>query len=433
MGRVVLSVNAGSSSVKVNVYHLKNPPVEVAAASVSGLTAPPSIFKYNHGSNQQKHEIEEEIKSPQEAFKYILKRLLHDEELQAVSSNVDYAYVCHRVVHGGDLEREVIIHEKTFSYLETLQDLAPLHNTSALEIIKTCLKEVPSAKSVAYFDTTFHHSLPEYIKTYPINPDVAKTKMLRKYGFHGISFSFILRSVSEFMKMSASRINMIALHLGSGASICAIQGGKSIETTMGLTPLSGLPGATRSGDIDASLVFHYTSEAGKLSSSSTKEMHISKAEEILNKQSGWKALTGTTDFSQIGTDNPPSKMHKLAFDIFVDRIIGFIGNYFIKLNGNLDALVFAGGIGEQSALLRSKVAEKCRCLGVTIDDKANAIGVSKEDQTVVDISQNSGQRPVALICRTDEAVRTHSHPLNMTLSFLRSEQATRDRSFLWIY
>lgn len=127
MGRVILSVNAGSSSVKVNVYHLKNPPVEVAAASVSGLTAPPSVFKYEHGFNHQKHETEEEIKSPQDAFKYILKRLLHDQELQVVSSNSDYAYVCHRVVHGGDLEEEVVIHERTFNYLETLQDLAPLY------------------------------------------------------------------------------------------------------------------------------------------------------------------------------------------------------------------------------------------------------------------------------------------------------------------
>ncbi|OAL69296.1 acetate kinase [Trichophyton violaceum] len=380
MGRVILSVNAGSSSVKVNVYHLKNPPVEVAAASVSGLTAPPSVFKYEHGSNHQKHETEEEIRSPQDAFKYILKRLLHDQELQVVSSNSDYAYVCHRVVHGGDLEEEVVIHERTFSYLETLQDLAPLHNTSALEIIKTCLQEVPSAKSVAYFDTTFHQCLPDYIKTYPIDPEVAKLKMLRKYGFHGISFSFILRSVSEFLHKPASESSLIALHLGSGASVCAIQDGKSIETTMGLTPLSGLPGATRSGDIDASL-----------------------AEEILNKKSGWKALTGTTDFAKIGTDNPPTELHRLAFDIFVDRIVGFIGNYFVKLGGKVDAIIFAGGIGERSALLRSCIAEKCRCIGIAVDSKANSAGIPRKDQTVVDISEKSGQRPAALICQTDEA------------------------------
>ncbi|KAF3891505.1 putative acetate kinase [Trichophyton interdigitale] len=382
MGRVILSVNAGSSSVKVNVYHLKNPPVEVAAASVSGLTAPPSVFKYEHGSNHQKHETEEEIKSPQDAFKYILKRLLHDQELQVVSSNSDYAYVCHRVVHGGDLEEEVVIHERTFNYLETLQDLAPLHNTSALEIIKTCLQEVPSAKSVAYFDTTFHQCLPDYIKTYPIDPEVAKSKMLRKYGFHGISFSFILRTVSEFLHKPASETSLIALHLGSGASVCAIQDGKSIDTTMGLTPLSGLPGATRSGDIDARLL---------------------QAEEILNKKSGWKALTGTTDFAKIGTDNPPTEMHRLAFDIFVDRVVGFIGNYFVKLGGKVDAIVFAGGIGERSALLRSCIAEKCRCLGIGVDSKANSAGIPSEDQTVVDISEKSGQQPAALICQTDEA------------------------------
>lgn len=126
-------------------------------------------------------------------------------------------------------------------------------------------------------------------------------------------------------------------------------------------------------------------------------------------------MTGTTDFAKIGTDNPPTEMHRLAFDIFVDRIVGFIGNYFVKLGGKVDAIVFAGGIGERSALLRSCIAEKCRCLGIGVDSKANSAGIPSEDQTVVDISEKSGQQPAALICQTDEAVRRISfHGLYVT-------------------
>ncbi|PGH11346.1 acetate kinase [Helicocarpus griseus UAMH5409] len=404
MPRTILSINAGSSSVKVTLYRPDNPPVKLASAQVAGLTAPPRIFKYSQGPNKEsKQEIQEEINSPQEAFKYLLQHFLNDPDLQEVASKDDFAYLCHRVVHGGDFGREAVITEGAYNYLEALKELAPLHNTSSLEIIKTCLHEIPKAKTVAYFDSTFHQTMPDYIKTYPINPEKAKSNWLRKYGFHGISYSFVTRSVAQFLKQPLESTNIVTLHLGSGASACAIKGGKSIDTSMGLTPLAGLPGATRSGDVDPSLVFHYTSKAGKLSPESTKDMHISTAERILNKESGWKSLTGTTDFSQIATENPATDKHRLAFDIFVDRIAGFIGNYFVKLDGKVDALVFAGGIGEKSALSRQRIVEKCRCLGFAIDAEANAKGVVDEEAAVTDVSKEGmGKVPRVLICQTDE-------------------------------
>jgi acetate kinase len=244
--------------------------------------------------------------------------------------------------------------------------------------------------------------LPDYVKTYAIDQKIAKKKGLRKYGFHGISYSYILRAVSRHLGREPSQTSIIALHLGSGASACAIKNGKSIDTTMGLTPVSGLPGGSRSGDIDPSLIFHYTSDAARLSPASTKDLHISKAEDILNKRSGWKALTGTTDFSKIATENAPDS-HKLALNIFIDRIVGYIGNYFVKLDGQVDALVFAGGIGEKSALLRSRVVEKCACLGFTIDEAKNS---EPEEASVVDIGKSGRFR--TLICETDEAVRKTS-------------------------
>jgi acetate kinase len=168
---------------------------------------------------------------------------------------------------------------------------------------------------------------------------------------------------------------LISLHLGSGASAAAIQNGKSIDTTMGLTPLEGLPGATRSGSIDPSLVFHYTSDASSLAQSSTKELHISIAEEILNKRAGWSSMIGTTDFGKVvqGMHDGDERM-KLVFDLFVDRIVGYVGNYFVKLGGKVDALTFSGGIGEKSADLRKAVVDKVACLGLRLDDPLKSTG-----------------------------------------------------------
>ncbi|KAJ5577611.1 Acetate/Proprionate kinase [Penicillium hispanicum] len=408
MAKHILAVNAGSSSVKVTFYTSDHPPRAIADVQLSGLTAPPPSLKYQRGPTKIKEELQEKLSNPQDAFKYILQRCFHDLELSEVASDRDLAYICHRIVHGGDYSDFVEINDDTLHHLEELEDLAPLHNFSALEIVRLCRKELPSVPSITFFDSAFHQTLPPQVRTYPINQEVATANGLRKYGFHGISYSFILRSVAQFLNKPAEKTNMIAMHLGSGASICAIREGKSIDTSMGLTPLAGLPGATRSGDIDPSLVFHYTSDAGKLSPASTKEMHISTAEEILNKKSGWKALAGTTDFAEIAVENPPTAAHRLAFDIVVDRILGYIGNYYLKLDGQVDALVFAGGIGEKSALLRRTLSEKCQSLGVAIDAAANDKGPG-DGETVIDITKGVGKGPRVLICQTNEQFEMAYH------------------------
>jgi len=223
---------------------------------------------------------------------------------------------------------------------------------------------------------------------------MAQKKMIRKYGFHGISYSFVLREAAEFLQKPVEETSLISLHLGSGASAAAIQNGKSIDTTMGLTPLEGLPGATRSGSIDPSLVFHYTSDASSLSRSSTKELHISIAEEILNKKAGWYSMAGTTDFRKIvqGMHDGDEKM-KLIFDLFVDRIVGYVGNYFVKLGGKVDALTFSGGIGEKSEDLRNAVVSQVACLGFKLD---NALESTTDDGTVTRLG------PRVLLIRTNE-------------------------------
>ncbi|KAK4192647.1 Acetokinase family-domain-containing protein [Podospora australis] len=407
MKKIILAVNAGSSSVKISVYsaELGQSPVQIAETQVSGLTSPPATLKYTRGGEVVvKNREVENVQDQRDAFTLLLENLIDDEHFPEIKTKEDVGIVCHRIVHGGDYTKPQLISSETYHHLENLNDLAPLHNANSLGIVQLCIRALPTAANVACFDSQFHSSIPEHIRTYPINREIARSNHLRKYGFHGISYSFITRATAEFLGKQSDELSIIALHLGSGASACAIRNGKSWDTSMGLTPLAGLPGATRSGSVDPSLVFHYASDVGKLSPASTKELHISRAEEILNKESGWKALTGTTDFGKIAAaaddnDSNSDPVMKLAFDLFVDRICGFIGSYYVTLRGEVDALVFAGGIGEKSAKLRAAVVDQIGCLGFQIDADKNE---NKEIEDIVEDVGKDGVKPRILVCQTDE-------------------------------
>ncbi|KAJ8108224.1 hypothetical protein OPT61_g8322 [Boeremia exigua] len=400
MPEIILAINAGSSSVKISVYKTSenkpDVPEQLAEASVDGLTAPPAQLKYSRGGETIKGKELEGISSQKDAFTYILEYLTQDKGLPELNNKDDIHFTCHRVVHGGDYPRSQVIDKETYHHIEELSDLAPLHNAPALSIVRAVADILPHAKNIAYFDSSFHNTLPEHVCTYPIDQSVAKKNKLRKYGFHGISYSFIVDAVSAYLKKPVSELNIIALHLGSGASACCIRGGKSIDTSMGLTPLAGLPGATRSGSIDPSLMFHFTHSAGKPSHSSGTQLHITQAEEILNKKSGWQSLTGTTDFGKISSSDRSED--RLAFDIFVDRIGNYVAPYFTKLEGEVDALVFAGGIGEKGARLRKEVVKGVKCLGFELNEERN--GKSVED-VVTDVS-GPGSKYKTLVVQTDE-------------------------------
>ncbi|KAK4949310.1 hypothetical protein LTR10_011928 [Elasticomyces elasticus] len=377
-------------------------PKELAVIQVAGLTAPPATLKYDRGDQHIKNQelSESDVSSQETAYEYILKHLTSDEGLPELKHSDDIEFACHRVVHGGDYNKPVRIDRDTFHHLEELSDLAPLHNAGALTIVKAVHEKCPKASNIAFFDNAFHQTLPEAARTYAIDQKVAKRNKLRKYGFHGLSYAFITRAVASHLQKPTKDLNIVALHLGSGASACCIKGGESIDTSMGLTPLAGLPGATRSGSIDPSLIFHFTHDAGKPSRSSAKGMHITEAEEILNKKSGWQALTGTTDFGAISSKAEQGDAAcKLAFDIFVDRVIDFVAAYYVKLGGKVDALVFAGGIGEKGVQLRQAIVEKVSCLGFALDDATNA----KPDgqKVVVDVGAQESKHRI-LICQTDE-------------------------------
>ncbi|KOS20821.1 putative acetate kinase [Escovopsis weberi] len=399
--KVILSINSGSSSVKVSVYSAVKgaAPRQIAECQVSGLTAPPAQLRYSRAgqTDTDKRTLANTAMSQNEAFALILQTLIDDADLREVRSKESIAIACHRVVHGGDFSESKVLTKDTYHYLEKLSDLAPLHNGPALVIVDSCLEQLPGAINVACFDSQFHATMPSHIFTYPIDQEIAKKNQLRKYGFHGISYAFIARSVAEHLGRDLEQLNIIALHLGSGASV------------------SGLPGATRSGNVDPSsmdftdnycarpsdLVFHYTSNAGKLSPASTGQLHISRAEEILNKHAGWKSLTGTTNFGSISDNLEDDPRCRLAFDLFVDRICGFLGSYFVSLGGKVDALVFAGGIGENSAKLRNAVVQQAGCLGFAIDEAANAAAAATGGDIVRDVGPRDA-KPRVLVCQTDE-------------------------------
>ncbi|KAL2052850.1 hypothetical protein ABVK25_006789 [Lepraria finkii] len=219
---IILSINSGSSSVKVSVYKSSaqgQPPQQLADAQLKV----------------------KDVKSNEDACEYILNHLVKDKELSEISSREDITHACHCVAHGGDYLGVHVIGEETHRQLEDLTDLAPLHNTSVLATVKACIRALPKANNIAYFDSSFHATIPEAIRTYPIDPAVAKKNKPRKYGFHGISYAFVTRSVVEYLKKPESETSIIALHLGSGASACAIKNGKSLDNSMGLTPLRVCP------------------------------------------------------------------------------------------------------------------------------------------------------------------------------------------------
>lgn len=257
MSKIILSINAGSSSVKISVYTatLHGSPTQLAEAQVTGLTSPPPKLSYVRGGvavskDQALADEGPAVATQDDAFRVLLSTLVDDPGLPQIAASHDIAIVCHRIVHGGDFRSAQVINDATYHRLEALADLAPLHNAPSLEIVRGCVARLPRAVNVACFDSQFHASLPPHVRTYPIDQDVARKNGLRKYGFHGISYSFITRAAAAFLRKPAADVNLIALHLGSGASACAIKGGRSWDTSMGLTPLAGLPGATRSGSID---------------------------------------------------------------------------------------------------------------------------------------------------------------------------------------
>ncbi|KAJ7152274.1 Acetokinase family-domain-containing protein [Mycena crocata] len=395
---LILSANAGSSSLKISLYSAlpvkdDSEPVKpiLTSSIIESPISPPRLPNFRSRFFR---------KAPPRMRKWLFTTTRLLSLISSNASRMNRTWIlsisCMSAIassmvgiNGGDYTDPVLINNEAYNHIERLSDLAPLHNGASLEVIKTCLSQLPNAKSIAFFDSAFHRSIPLHIFSYVIDQKIAKQRGLKKYGLHGLSYPHLP--------------NFIILHLGSGASACCIQNGESVDTSMGLTPLNGLSGATRSGAIDPSLILHYTNRAGRMShdKSSAVDLHVTQAEHILNTEAGWKALTGTTDFGAITERHADDPAAQLTFELFTDRILNYVGSYHLKLGGTVDALVFAGGIGERSKELRERISDRVGCLGYApIDVKLNTT-VDETESAVVDIGASAAGSTL-LVCRTDE-------------------------------
>lgn len=340
----ILVLNAGSSSLK---YELFNKKLETIADGLIERIGQTGATK-NHG----------------DGLKKALDQLI---ETQAIANINEIKAVGHRVVHGGDkFKRPVKINANVKKQIKNLIKLAPLHNPHNLKVIESCSKILKSIPQVAVFDTAFHESLPEKTFIYPLPYNLYKKEKIRKYGFHGTSHAYVSNQTSKILKKKKTRI--VVCHLGNGSSVSAVLNGKSVDTSMGFTPLEGIPMGTRSGDIDPAIPLFLIKKLNK-----TPE----QVDDILNKKSG---LLGISNFSSDMRDlwaNNKKPGPKLALEVLCYRLAKYIASYTVPLQG-LDAITFTGGIGEHANYIRTKTCENLKHLGIKLDQKLN-----KKDNIVI--------------------------------------------------
>jgi len=271
----------------------------------------------------------------------------HHEALESI--DIDFSSldaIGHRVVHGGEeFKKAVLINAKVLDAIDKLSALAPLHNPANLEGIVVAKKKAPNIPHIAVFDTAFHSTMPKEAYLYALDYKMYEKHNIRRYGFHGTSHSFISKEAAKILKRDIDELNLITLHLGNGASACAIKNGKSIDTSMGFTPLEGLVMGSRSGDIDPAIVLYMQRELGQ---------SVDEVDKSLNKESGLLGICGENDVRDIL--NSKDEKAKLALEMMIRRIQKYIGSY-MALLGRVDAIVFSGGIGENSAYIRERVLE----------------------------------------------------------------------------
>ncbi len=376
-----LIINAGSSSLKFTLYN-KNEEI-LMKGNFEKIGNPDSFWTIT--IKDKKIKDKSYLQEHDEAIKVLLSIMY---ENNVVNSKDEIIGVGHRVLHGGEIyKKATIINEEVLSNIESLIKLGPLHLPGEIMGINAMLKNLPNAINVAVFDTSFHQTMDKVNYMYPIPYKWYQENGVRKYGFHGISHKYI----TEYMKdyLHKEDINLIICHIGSGASLSLIENGKSINTTMGLTPLDGLMMGTRCGDIDATILPYIMEETGM----TPKEMDTA-----LNKQSGLFGISGVSSDSRDIEDgiNNGDERCILAQKMYVKRIVDFIAKYYVELGG-CDAIIFTAGVGENSISTRMEVMEKLACLGVKPDAQRNNV---RGKETL--ISADNSKIPVYIIPTNEE-------------------------------
>lgn len=354
----ILSVNAGSSSLKFQLLEMPAQTV-ITKGLVERIGFNDGVF--NIKFEDQKIEKVLPIKDHSVAVHLLLEALL---DLKIVANYDEISGVGHRVVHGGEkFDRSVIITDEVLAEIDALSELAPLHNPAHVLGIKAFMKELPHAVPVAVFDTAFHQTMNKDAYLYPVKYEWYQKYGVRKYGFHGTSHQYVAKRCATLMGKPLEETKLITIHLGNGASLTAVKGGHSVDTSMGFTPLAGLMMGTRSGDVDpAVLPFVMAKE----------NLTVEQAVNALNKESGLYGVSGESsdmrDILKLVAQKDERAM--IAFDLYVKRICDYIGAYYIYLNG-VDALVFTAGIGENSTPVRKAIVDRLGVLGIKLDDEAN--------------------------------------------------------------
>lgn len=404
MNDKILIINGGSSSIKFQLFTIlsNKPEFQILAKGLVeriGIKDSKIIIEIVDNNKSFKYEKQVDVLDHSVGAKLVIEQL----KFYAVIASFDEIVgIGHRLVHGGEefLSSTIITQAVENGIVKNIS-LAPLHNLAALKAYQAFKSLNPKIKHVAVFDTSFHMTLPEEKFLYSIPYDWYQKYQVRKYGFHGISYRYILEKLAIILAKETKKINAIVCHLGNGASICAIKDGQSYNTTMGLTPLDGLIMGTRSGVIDPS-IHRYICELTK----NTKEPQtIASFTDILNKESGLLGISGVSSDirdvmkAQADLKHPKHKQASLAIKMFCQRIASYIVQYANDLDNKVDALVFTAGIGENATLIRKWVIEEIKILALKMDNQENA--ESYDDY--LEISDKNSQIPIYKI-RTNEEI-----------------------------
>ena len=367
----ILVLNSGSSSLKYQLIDMENEKV-LAKGNYERIGMDGSFVTHKVGG--EKYKYERAAANHEEAISFVLEQFT-DSEHGVISSLDEISAVGHRVVHGGEkFNKSVVITDEVVETIRECIPLAPLHNPAALTGIEACMKVMPGKKNVAVFDTAFHQTIPEERYIYPIPYRYYEKYGVRKYGFHGTSHRYVSARVAELVGKPVTELKTVVCHLGQGASLCAVENGKSVDTSMGFTPLAGIAMGTRSGDLDPSIVTFLMKKEG---------LSADEVEKILNKESG---LLGISELSadnrdlleSIDKNDENAKKCKIAMETYCYIIAQYIAKYAVAMNG-VDVIAFAGGVGERGPDEREMICEHLKWMGVELDKEANKVKAEERE------------------------------------------------------
>lgn len=383
----ILVINCGSSSLKYQLINMDNEGV-LAQGLVERIGIEGSILTQK--VNGEKYIIKEPMENHKDAIKLVLEALV-DEKHGVIKNMDEISAVGHRVVHGGEkYSKSVLVDEDVMAYLEECVKLAPLHNRPNIIGIEACKALMPNTPMAVVFDTAFHGTMPKEAYSYALPYELYKENGIRKYGFHGTSHKYVSGKVAEVLGKDIKDLKIVTCHLGNGVSLTAVKDGKSIDTTMGFTPLAGMPMGTRSGDIDPAIVIYLIKELG---------YSVDEVNEILNKKSGILGISGlSSDFRDVrdAAYKKGDERSLLAIDIYTYKIRTQIGAYAAAMGG-LDVIVFTAGIGENADMIREGCLKNLEFLGVYLDKEKN-----KQNGEIAEISKDDSKVKVFVIPTNEE-------------------------------